>query len=138
VLAALVFGVAPAFRSTNTELAPTLKEGARGSSGGRGWETGKVLVAAQVALSLLLLATAGLLIRTVQNIRQFDPGFSRDGLYAITTNFFGYKGPQTGIVLKQIWEPMASLPGAAANPTTAVKTRARIKIFFFITTSSCQ
>jgi hypothetical protein len=115
-----------------------LKEGARGSSGGRGWETGKVLVAAQVALSLLLLATAGLLIRTVQNIRQFDPGFSRDGLYAITTNFFGYKGPQTGIVLKQIWEPMASLPGAAANPTTAVKTRARIKIFFFITTSSCQ
>jgi predicted permease len=114
VVAALVFGIAPAFRSTTAELAPTLKEGARGSSGGRGWETGKVLVAAQVALSLLLLVTAGLLIRTVQNLHQFDPGFNRDNLYAVTTNFLGYKGPQTGALVKQIWNHVGSLPGARA------------------------
>jgi len=114
VLAALVFGIAPAFRSTNAELAPTLKEGARGSSGGRGWETGKVLVAAQVALSLLLLVTAGLLIRTVQNLHQFDPGFNRGNLYSVTTNFLGYKGPQTGALVKQIWDRVRSLPGARA------------------------
>jgi predicted permease len=114
VAAALVFGVAPAFRSTSTELAPTLKEGARGSSGSRGWETGKVLVAAQVALSLLLLVTAGLLVRTVQNLRQFDPGFNRDNLYSITTNFFGYKGPQTGAMVKQIWDRVGSLREARA------------------------
>jgi predicted permease len=114
VAAALVFGMAPAFRATNVELASTLKEGARGSSGGRGWEAGKVLVVAQVALSLMLLVTAGLLVRTVQNLRQFDPGFNRDNLYTITTNFFGYKGPQTGALLKQIWDRIGSLPGARA------------------------
>ena len=48
--AALVFGIAPALRAANLDLAPMLKEGARGLSSGRGWETGKVLVAAQVAL----------------------------------------------------------------------------------------
>jgi predicted permease len=114
VLAAVVFGIAPAFRSTNTELAAALKEGARGSSGGRGWETGKMLVAAQVALSLLLLVTAGLLTRTVQNLHQFDPGFNRDNLYSVTTNFLGYKGPQTGALVKQIWDRVRSLPGARA------------------------
>ena len=61
-----------------------------------------------------LLVTAGLLVRTVQNLRQFDPGFNRDNLYAITTNFFGYKGPQTGAILKQIWDRIGSLPGARA------------------------
>jgi predicted permease len=114
VVAALVFGIAPAFRSTSAELAPTLKEGARGTSGGRGWETGKVLVAVQVALSLLLLVTAGLLIRTVQNLHQFDPGFNPENLYAVTTNFLGYKGPQTGALVKQIWDRLGSLPGARA------------------------
>ena len=114
VVAALLFGVAPAFRSTSAELASTLKEGARGLSGGRGWETGKVLVAAQVALSLLLLVTAGLLVRTVKNLQQFDLGFNRDNLYVVTTNFFGYKGPQTGALVKQIWDRVHSLPGARA------------------------
>jgi len=114
ILAALLFGIAPAFRSSSADLAPTLKEGARGSSGGRGWETGKVLVAAQVALSLLLLVTAGLLIRTVRNLQQFDLGFNRDNLYVVTTNFFGYRGPQTGAVVKQIWDRLGSLPGARA------------------------
>ena len=114
VVAALVFGVAPAFRSTNADLARTLKEGARGLSGGRGWETGKILVAAQVALSLLLLVTAGLLLRTVRNLQQFDLGFNRDNLYVVTTNFFGYKGPQTGALVKQIWDRVHSLPQARA------------------------
>jgi len=114
VVASLVFGIAPAFRWTGGAIGATLKEGARGSSGGRGYETTKVLVTAQVALSLLLLVTAGLLIRTVQNMRLFDPGFKRDNLYVITTNFLGYKGPQTGAMVKRIWEHVGSLPGARA------------------------
>src|SRR5213078_3332039 len=88
--------------------------GGRGVAGGRGWEIGKGLVAAQVALSLLLLVCAGLLVRSVRNLQLFDPGFDRDHLYLVSTSFLGYKGPQTGTLLKEIWERMSSLPGARA------------------------
>src|SRR5439155_1797173 len=94
--------------------ASRLKAGGRSVSGGSGWETGKVLVAAQVALSLLLLVCAGLLIRTVRNLQLFDPGFDRDHLYLVSTSFLGYKGPQTGTLLKEIWARTAPLPGARA------------------------
>src|SRR5207244_9194660 len=112
--AALVFGLVPAVRATRADLASTLKAGGRSVSGGTGWDAGKVLVAVQVALSLLLLVCAGLLIRTVRNLQLFDPGFDRERLYLVSTMFLGYKGPQTGTLLKQITERMSSLPGARA------------------------
>ena len=112
--ATLVFGMVPAVRATKADLASTLKAGGRGVAGGRGWEAGKVLVAAQVALSLLLLVCAGLLVRSVRNLQAFDPGFDRERLYLMHTMFLGYKGPQTGTLLKEIWERTSSLPGARA------------------------
>src|SRR5439155_1260427 len=81
VAATLIFGMVPAVRATKADLASTLKAGGRGVAGGRGWEAGKVLVAAQVALSLLLLVCAGLLVRSVRNLQAFDPGFDRERLY---------------------------------------------------------
>jgi predicted permease len=114
VIAALLFGLAPAFRASRPDLTPMLKEGARGVSGGRGWETGRILVGAQVALSLLLLVCAGLLIRTVRNLQLFDAGYNRENLYLVDTNFSGYPGPRHGALVKQIWDRMSSLPGARA------------------------
>jgi predicted permease len=114
VAATLIFGTVPAVRATRADLASTLKAGGRGMAGGRGWEAGKVLVAAQVALSLLLLVCAGLLVRSVRNLQAFDPGFDRERLYLMHTMFLGYKGPQTGTLLKEIWERTSSLPGARA------------------------
>src|SRR5205823_2273128 len=110
----LLFGTAPAIRASKTDLVSALKNGGRGVTGSRGWEAGKVLVAAQVALSLMLLVSAGLLVRTVRNLQAFDPGFDREGLYLLHTMFLGYKGPQTGTLLKEVWERMSSLPGARA------------------------
>jgi predicted permease len=114
VAATLLFGTVPAIRASKVDLVSTLKTGGRGVTGGRGWEAGKALVAAQVALSLLLLVGAGLLVRTVRNLKAFDPGFDREGLYLLHTMFLGYKGPQTGTLLKEVWERMSSLPGARA------------------------
>jgi predicted permease len=114
VAATLIFGTVPAVRATKADLASTLKAGGRGVTGGRGWEAGKVLVAAQVALSLLLLVCAGLLVRSVRNLQAFDPGFDRERLYLMHTMFLGYKGPQTGTLLKEIRERTSSLPGARA------------------------
>ena len=114
VAATLLFGMAPAIRASKADLVSTLKTGGRGLTSLRGWEAGKVLVAAQVALSLLLLVSAGLLVRTVRNLQSFDPGFDREGLYLLHTMFLGYKGPQTGMLLKELWERTSSLPGARA------------------------
>ena len=114
VAATLLFGMAPAIRASRADLVSTLKAGGRGVTSLRGWEAGRLLVAAQVALSLLLLVCAGLLVRTVRNLQAFDPGFDRQGLYLLHTMFLGYKGPQTGTLLKELWERTSSLPGARA------------------------
>jgi predicted permease len=114
IAATLLFGTVPAIRASKTDLVSTLKNGGRSVTGARGWDAGKVLVAAQVALSLMLLVSAGLLVQTVRNLQAFDPGFDREGLYLLHTMFLGYKGPQTGTLLKEVWERMSSLPGARA------------------------
>ncbi len=114
ITATLLFGTVPAIRASKTDLVSTLKNGGRGGTGGRRWEAGKVLVATQVALSLMLLVSAGLLVRSVRNLQAFDPGFDREGLYLLHTMFLGYKGPQTGTLSKEVWERMSSLPGARA------------------------
>jgi hypothetical protein len=72
------------------------------------------LVSGQIAVSLLLLVGAGLFIRTLQNFRTFDPGFDQEKLVIVTTRLLGYGGPQTGNILKEIWERTAALPGAKA------------------------
>jgi putative ABC transport system permease protein len=114
--AALVFGLAPAFRAVRAELAPMLKDGAR-LSGGGGWETGKALVVAQVGLSLLLLICAGLLLQTLRNLRLFDPGFKRANLYATWTEFQGGR-PGNGPMVKELTRRMENLPGATASAVT--------------------
>ncbi len=74
--AALLLGLAPAIRGPR-ELGSSLKEGGRGSTGGRRRLRGRnVLVAAQVALALVLLIGSGLLFRTFQELRAVDPGFA--------------------------------------------------------------
>src|SRR5262249_57292814 len=71
----VVFGIAPAVRATRTSVDAMLKETNR-SIAGSGSPVGKALVIAQVAISLALLSGAGLLLRTLQNLRQVDMGFN--------------------------------------------------------------
>jgi predicted permease len=75
VLTALLFGIAPALRATRIELPPALKEG-RGSSpvSSRG-TLSRSLIAGQIALSILLLAAAGLFLRSLRNLTSVDLGF---------------------------------------------------------------
>jgi len=114
VAAALLFGLIPAVRATKMDLAATLKATGRTVAGARGWDLGKVMIAAQVAISILLLVCAGLLVRSVRNLQFFDPGFDREQLFLLHTSFLGYKGPQTGTLVKEVWNRTASLPGARA------------------------
>ena len=81
LLAALIFGVVPAFQATRADLAPLLAESGRGVAGGRR-VLQRGLVVAQLALTVLLLASAGLLLRSYYNLTRVDAGFDAD--HAIT------------------------------------------------------
>jgi putative ABC transport system permease protein len=74
IVVGILFGLAPALRSSRADLQPSLKEGGRGSTGGQ-HRTQSGLVIAQVALTLVLLAGAGLLFRTIQHLWKADLGF---------------------------------------------------------------
>jgi putative ABC transport system permease protein len=75
LLATLVFGLAPAIAASRSDLNDTLKSTSRGSSGSAKQRLRSVLVAAEVALSLTLLISAGLLIRSFARLQDASPGF---------------------------------------------------------------
>jgi hypothetical protein len=80
VLTGVFFGIVPALRSTHLDLTPSLKESASSLPLGKGRtgrriHVGGALVIAQVGLSIVVLVGAGLLVRTLQNLRDINPGF---------------------------------------------------------------
>jgi len=77
VVTAMLFGLAPAFEASHANVIGALKDGGR-HTGGRRSMLRQVLVAAQVALSMALLAGGGLFLRSLQNARHIDLGFAPD------------------------------------------------------------
>ena len=82
LLTGLVMGLYPALQSSRADLVDALKEGGRGTAGSvRQQRFRKVLVGAQVALSVTLLAGASLLIASFVRLSQQDPGFKTENLW---------------------------------------------------------
>jgi predicted permease len=80
-LAGILFGIAPAVRGTQVELTPALKDAlGRAAGARRRLSAGGALVVAQVALTVVVLIGAGLLVRTLQNLRGVDAGFQTQNL----------------------------------------------------------
>ncbi len=75
ILTGVLFGLAPAFRATRISLAETMKDAGRSAAGARGG-TAKILVGAQIGVSLLLLIGAGLFLRTLYNLKAQDLGWA--------------------------------------------------------------
>lgn len=116
VVTGLLFGLAPAFRSTRIDLTPTLKEIASSLPGGSakaGFRLGNALVIAQVALSVVVLIGAGLLVRTFENLRSIDPGFDVHNLllFEIDPGKLGYKDAQIHSVFSEMRDRLAAIPG---------------------------
>jgi hypothetical protein len=74
LLTSLLFGLLPAVRGSRTEITLSLKDRSGAVSAG-GISLRRMLVGIQVALSLLLLAAAGLFVRTLRNLESLGPGF---------------------------------------------------------------
>jgi predicted permease len=111
----LVFGVAPAIRATRLDINRTLTVNARGSIGGRGRaQTGRILVVAQVALSLILLVGAALFVRSLHNMNTQNLGYSRDHLLMVQVDPIaaGYKGPAAAALYEKVREGLRTIPGA--------------------------
>jgi predicted permease len=74
ILVGIVFGVAPALKTSQPDLHRSLKEGGRGSSGTRA-RTQNTFVAVEMALAVVLLAGAGLMVRSLAGLANVNPGF---------------------------------------------------------------
>jgi predicted permease len=113
LLTGIIFGVAPAWRSTRLDLTPTLKDTGRGSSAIHRSLLSRGLVVVQVALSLLLLIGAGLFVRTLLNLQRVDPGFNTQNLllFEVQPGLIGYKDEKLRQVYQQIGERLEAVPG---------------------------
>ncbi len=123
VVTGVGFGLVPALRASQSDLAPTLKGEAAAVVGGSGhFRLRRGLVVAQVALSLLLLIGAGLFTRSLMNLRGLDPGFEPDRLFAfdVDPSRSGQGFEQRVATLRRIQEELAAEPGVASASAAAV------------------
>jgi predicted permease len=119
------FGLLPAARAARCGVAPALMD--IRTVGGRGSRLGKALVAAQVALSLLLVAGAGLFLRTLHNLLSLDAGFEREGVLLASADVSraGFDRARLASFSEQALERLSALPGVRsasvswAPPVTA-------------------
>jgi predicted permease len=119
VLTGLLFGLAPALRVARSDAAPALNANARtaSGSGGRGARLlPRALVVAQVTVSVILLAGAGLFLRSLTNLKQQDFGFSRTQMLLVTLGdkFGGLKPEQLAGFYQRALDRMNALPGVKA------------------------
>jgi predicted permease len=114
----VLFGVAPAMHGAEVDLSSSLKQGGRGASPSRRFT--RALSVVQLALSLVLLAGAGLLTRTLQNLDHVDHGFRRDRVYTVSLAPRGsdQKNGPNGARLNRLYfdllERVRAIPGVAA------------------------
>jgi predicted permease len=113
VITALLFGLVPAMRASRPDLVEALKDGSLlfghvSRSGLR-----NTLVVVQVSLSLVLLATAGLFLRSLGNASSIDIGFKSDNLLMMSMDpkLHNYSHDKTVQFLSQLRERVSVLPG---------------------------
>jgi predicted permease len=122
IVTGLLFGLAPAWQVTRTQVNPGLKDSAQTATQRRRNLAGKSIVIVQVALSTLLVVGAGLFVRTLMNLNNRQLGFRSDNIL-----LFDLQPPRTrypaanGIALyHQLEEKLAAVPGADSVTVSAV------------------
>jgi putative ABC transport system permease protein len=121
VLTGLLFGLVPAWRATRVDPQSAMKANARGVMQGDKFALGKALVVIQVALSLVLVAGAGLLLTTFIRLETLDPGFERAHVLLMDVDL-GEKTTspaQRSAVCAQVLEHLRALAGVRSASASA-------------------
>ncbi|HEX8088997.1 MAG TPA: ABC transporter permease, partial [Blastocatellia bacterium] len=115
LLSGVVFGLAPALYSSRLNLNESLKEGARGASESLGRRRLRnALVISEIALSLMLLISAGLMIKSFVRLQNVNPGFSPKNILTMQISLPGAKYPEddkASAFYQQLLARVESLPG---------------------------
>jgi putative ABC transport system permease protein len=115
LITGIVFGLAPALQTTKVDLQDALKEGSRSASGSVGSRRLRgALVIAEIALSLVLLISAGLLLTSFRRLMQVDSGFDAHNVLTLRLRLPDIKYPeaaQTTGFLREVMSRVAALPG---------------------------
>ncbi|MGI8995222.1 MAG: ADOP family duplicated permease [Pyrinomonadaceae bacterium] len=122
LLTGIIFGIAPALEATRLNLNDALKEGGQGA-GGQGTRNRRLrsaLVVAEVALALVLLASAGLLVKSFARLQEIDTGFNTENVLTMVVRLPDGKykeEPQMVAFFRQATERIRALPGVRAVGT---------------------
>jgi putative ABC transport system permease protein len=118
LLTGLLFGLVPALQATGAGLGGTLKEGGRGGIGSSGRARVRgALVVAEMALAVMLLAGAGLLLKSFVRLQQVDPGFRFDDrlVFRVGLPDVAYaEAPKRVVFFESLLERVRALPGVSS------------------------
>ena len=122
LLTGVLFGLAPALRAARLDPAPVIKEGMRHASPSS-HTLDRALVVAQIAFSVVLIAGAGLLIRTLQKLRGVDAGYDRQNVLMVSVDarLAGYPADRAGAVYAEILRRLRTLPEVKSAAASVVR-----------------
>jgi predicted permease len=122
VFTALLAGLAPALRATQVDLTAEFQGGTRSSGAGGRSRLAHVLMVAQISLSLVLLVSTGLFVRTLRNLQAIDPGFNRERLvmFGLDLVSAGYTRPQFAAFHTRVAERLERIPAVRSATFSAL------------------
>jgi predicted permease len=119
LIAGLLFGLAPALRVARADIYDSFKTGSRVVSGGSSHRLplGRAMVVAQIALSLILVTSAAVFVRTFQNYLRIDAGFERETLVTGRLDVLaaGYRYDQLPALYDQLQSAVGAVPGVRSR-----------------------
>ncbi|HEV2852110.1 MAG TPA: ABC transporter permease [Thermoanaerobaculia bacterium] len=121
LLTGLLFGLAPALQTSRTDLSGVIREGTRGSKGRAATRARGALVVLEMAMAVVLLAGAGLLIRSFARLQQVDPGFNPKGVVTFNLELPASKysdDAKLRTFMAGLLERLEQLPGVSSAGAT--------------------
>jgi predicted permease len=127
-ISALFFSALPAVRTARGGIAPVLKQVATGANASR-FGAGRILMAAQVAISVPLLVGAALFLRTVHNLSRVDLGFNPEQLliFHVDPSLNGYDADRIERLYGQMLQRLTAIPGVDSATVTDIVPISRLQ-----------
>jgi predicted permease len=123
IVTGLLFGMVPALHSTRSDLVTSIRANAGQLVGARSATRFRtVLVTAQIALSMALLTSAGLFIKSLMNVSRVDLGIRADHVltFGISPELNGYPPARSAVLFRRVAEELAAIPGVSSVSTAMV------------------